>query len=42
MGNETAVGNAVKTSGVKGEDLFITTKLWISDTKKQRKHLNFR
>jgi 2,5-diketo-D-gluconate reductase A len=27
--NEEAVGNAIKRSGVKREDLFITTKLWI-------------
>jgi len=29
--NETAVGNAIKKSGVAREDLFITTKLWIQD-----------
>jgi diketogulonate reductase-like aldo/keto reductase len=28
-GNEEAVGKAIKSSGVKREDLFITTKLWI-------------
>ncbi|WP_262897688.1 aldo/keto reductase [Dyadobacter sandarakinus] len=28
-GNEQAVGNAIKSSGVAREDLFITTKLWI-------------
>lgn len=28
-GNEAAVGNAIKRSGVAREDLFITTKLWI-------------
>ncbi len=28
-GNEEAVGRAIKTSGVKREELFITTKLWI-------------
>jgi 2,5-diketo-D-gluconate reductase A len=28
-GNEEAVGNAIKRSGVAREDLFITTKLWI-------------
>ena len=27
-GNETEVGNAVKNSGMKREDLFITTKIW--------------
>ena len=30
--NETAVGNAIKKSGVDREDLFITTKLWVEDT----------
>lgn len=30
--NETAVGNAIKNSGVVREDLFITTKLWVQDT----------
>ena len=29
--NEEAVGSAIKKSGVKREDLFITTKLWIQD-----------
>jgi len=28
-GNEEAVGNAIEKSGVRREDLFITTKLWI-------------
>ncbi|SHM06808.1 aldo/keto reductase [Flavobacterium saccharophilum] len=31
-GNEEAVGKAIKKSGVAREDLFITTKLWVSDT----------
>jgi 2,5-diketo-D-gluconate reductase A len=30
-GNEAAVGNAIKRSGVAREELFITTKLWIQD-----------
>jgi len=30
--NETAVGAAIKKSGVAREDLFITTKLWAQDT----------
>ena len=30
--NEAAVGNAIKTSGVSREELFITTKLWVQDT----------
>lgn len=29
--NEEAVGHAIKRSGVKREELFITTKLWIQD-----------
>lgn len=29
--NETAVGTAIKKSGVPREDLFITTKLWVQD-----------
>lgn len=31
-GNETAVGNAIKKSGVARNELFITTKLWATDT----------
>ena len=30
-GNEEAVGRAVRRSGIPREELFITTKLWISD-----------
>ncbi|RJP67877.1 MAG: aldo/keto reductase [Ignavibacteriales bacterium] len=30
--NETAVGNAIKKSGVSRKELFITTKLWVQDT----------
>lgn len=30
-GNEAAVGNAIKRSGVARDELFITTKLWIQD-----------
>jgi 2,5-diketo-D-gluconate reductase A len=30
--NETAVGDAIKKSGVPREDMFITTKLWVQDT----------
>ncbi len=29
--NEEAVGNAIKNSGAKREELFITTKLWLQD-----------
>ncbi|WP_342608341.1 aldo/keto reductase [Vibrio tritonius] len=30
--NETQVGNAIKHIGIKREDLFVTTKLWLQDT----------
>ncbi len=30
--NEQAVGNAIKNSGIRREELFITTKLWVQDT----------
>jgi diketogulonate reductase-like aldo/keto reductase len=30
--NKTAVGNAIKKSGIPREELFITTKLWVQDT----------
>lgn len=30
--NERAVGRAIKRSGILREELFITTKLWITDT----------
>ncbi len=35
-GNEQSVGEAVKTSGVPREDVFITTKLWNEDIRKHR------
>ena len=31
-GNEQAVGNAIRASGVARNELFVTTKLWIADT----------
>jgi len=34
--NEEAVGEAVRESGIKREDVFITTKLWISDNGYER------
>lgn len=34
--NEEAVGNAVKKSGVPREEIFVTTKLWISDAGYER------
>lgn len=30
-GNEEAVGAAIKASGIKREEIFVTTKLWVSD-----------
>ncbi|HEY3413163.1 MAG TPA: aldo/keto reductase [Armatimonadota bacterium] len=35
-GNEEAVGNAIRNSGVAREELFVTTKLWIADTGYER------
>ena len=35
-GNEAAVGEAIKQSGVAREELFITTKLWIQDAGYER------
>src|ERR687886_1680947 len=35
-GNEAAVGNAIKRSGVPREEQFVTTKLWIQDTGDER------
>lgn len=34
--NEAAVGNAIKNSSVKREDVFVTSKLWVSDFNCQR------
>ncbi|MFG3052528.1 aldo/keto reductase [Kitasatospora sp. NPDC048239] len=34
-GNEEAVGQAVKNSGIPRQDLFITTKLWVQDAPAQ-------
>src|SRR5512138_3078470 len=31
-GNEEAVGKAIKKSGIKRDELFITTKLWIQSS----------
>ena len=36
-GSEVAVGRAIKKSGVKREELFITTELWFIDTNKHAK-----
>src|SRR3954467_9245902 len=30
-GNEEAVGNAIKRCGLRREEIFVTTKLWIQD-----------
>jgi 2,5-diketo-D-gluconate reductase A len=39
--NETAVGNAIRKSGVAREDLFITTKLWVQDAGYERTKKSF-
>jgi 2,5-diketo-D-gluconate reductase A len=35
-GNEEAVGNAIKKTGVPREELFVTTKVWIADAGDER------
>ena len=42
-GNEESVGEGIKQSGIKREELFVTSKLWVDDsgyesTKKAFKH----
>ena len=39
--NETAVGNAIKKSGIAREELFITTKLWATDMGYEKTKLAF-
>jgi 2,5-diketo-D-gluconate reductase A len=34
--NEEAVGKAIKQSGIKREDIFVTTKLWVSDANEDK------
>ncbi|MCX2585352.1 aldo/keto reductase [Pedobacter sp. MR22-3] len=40
-GNEEAVGKAIKESGIAREELFITTKLWVSDAGYEKAKLAF-
>lgn len=40
-GNEVAVGNAIKKSGVPREELFITTKIWVEDMGFEKTKLAF-
>jgi 2,5-diketo-D-gluconate reductase A len=40
-GNEEAVGKAIKRSGVPRQELFVTTKLWLSDTGYEKTKLAF-
>jgi 2,5-diketo-D-gluconate reductase A len=35
-GNEAAVGRAIAASGVRREDLFVTTKLWLADAGEEK------
>ncbi|OOQ58398.1 aldo/keto reductase [Mucilaginibacter pedocola] len=39
--NESAVGNAIKKSGVTREELFITTKLWVQDAGYEKTKIAF-
>jgi len=40
-GNEEYVGNAIKRSGIPRDQLFITTKLWVSDAGEEKAALAF-
>jgi 2,5-diketo-D-gluconate reductase A len=40
-GNEQAVGNAIKRSGIPRRDLFVTTKLWIEDASYEGAKIGF-
>ncbi len=40
-GNERGVGKAIRASGVPREDIFLTTKVWNDDQRKQRIHVAF-
>jgi diketogulonate reductase-like aldo/keto reductase len=40
--NETAVGNAIKNSGINREDLFVTSKLWVQDIAYDKAKVLFR
>ncbi|MCL2815729.1 MAG: aldo/keto reductase [Oscillospiraceae bacterium] len=40
-GNETSIGRAVKESGIKREDIFITTKLWNEEQRKDNQYKAF-
>jgi 2,5-diketo-D-gluconate reductase A len=39
--NETAVGNAIKKSGIARKELFVTTKLWVQDTGYEKTKMAF-
>jgi diketogulonate reductase-like aldo/keto reductase len=40
-GNEKSVGRAIKDSGIKRGDIFVTTKLWNEDMRRGRQHEAF-
>ena len=40
-GNEEAVGRAIKRSGIPREEIFVTTKLWVSDANYEKTKLAF-
>ena len=40
-GNEASIGRAIKESGVKREDIFITTKLWNEEQRKDNQYKAF-
>lgn len=41
-GNEKAVGDALRRSGIPREELFVTTKLWVQDTGYEKTMASFR
>lgn len=40
-GNEEAVGRAIRKSGIPRNDLFVTNKLWVTDTNAERVESGF-
>ena len=40
-GNEEAVGRAIRKSGIPRTELFVTTKLWVTDTNAERAESGF-
>ena len=41
-GNEEAVGRGIRRSGIPREEIFVTTKLWVSNTNYSEAKMGFR